>query len=70
MVETNIEIKLEEEFPIGISVVKESENDVPKFESSSTCGKDKYKYDKEINDVTGNKEQENTLITVYKAITF
>ena len=27
MVETNIEMKLEEEFPIGISIVKESEND-------------------------------------------
>ena len=47
MMETNIEIKVEEEFPAGINVVKEIEgdnDDEPNEESSSACGKDRYEY--------------------------
>ena len=43
MEETNIEIKVEDEFPTGVNVVKEIEcvnDDVPKEKSSSACSKD------------------------------
>ena len=61
MVETNIEIKVEEEFPAGINIVKEIEadnNDMLKEESSSACGKDSYGYEEGTDEVTGNKEKE------------
>ena len=47
-------------------------DDVPKEESSSEFGKDKYKYEKGTDEVTGNKEIEpaNTEIAVYKDIAF
>ena len=75
MVETNIEIKLKEEFPAGINVVNEIEgdnDDVAKEESYSVCGKDRYKYEEETDGATGNKEieQANTDIAVYEGITF
>ena len=62
MVEINIEIKVIEEFPAGINVVKDIEGDndyMPKEESSSTCscGKDIYEYEEETDKVTGNKEK-------------
>ena len=63
MVEANIEIKVEVEFPAGINVVKEIEgesDDVPKEESSSACGKDMYECEEGTNEgtdeVTGNKD--------------
>ena len=61
MMETNIEIKAEEEFPAGINVLKEIEgdnDDVPKEESFSARGKDRYEYEKRNDEVTGNKEIE------------
>ena len=45
IMETNIEIKVEEEFPAGINVVKEIEvdnDDVPKELSSCAYGKERY----------------------------
>ena len=67
MVETNIEINVAEEFPAGINVVKEGDNNVSKEGSPSVWGKDSYKYDEGIDEVTGNKEieQANTEIVVY-----
>ena len=75
MVERNIEIKVEKEFPRGINVVKETEgdnDDGPKEESSSACGKDWYEYEEGIDEVIGNKETEqaNIEITVYADIAF
>ena len=75
MVETNIEIKVEEKFFAGINVVKEIEgdnDDIPKEESSNTCGKDRYEYKEWTDDITGNKEIElaNTEIAVYEDIAF
>lgn len=61
MVQTNMEIKVEEEFPAGINIVKEilSDNvDAPKKVSSSVCGKDRH--EEGTDEVTGNKEQANT----------
>ena len=61
MVKTNIEIKVEKEFPAGTIVVKETEgdnDDGPKEESSSACSKDWYEYEKGIDEVIGNKETE------------
>ena len=60
MVETNIEIKVEEEFPAGINVVKEIEvhyDDMPKEESSSVYNKE---YEERPDEATGNKEIEYT----------
>ena len=57
MVETNIEIKVAEEFPAGINVIKEIEgdnNDMPKEESSSACGKDRCEYEVGTNEVARN----------------
>ena len=54
---TNIEMKVEDEFPAGINVGKEIEgenDDVPKEESSSACGKDWHEYEEETDKVTGN----------------
>ena len=64
--------KVEEEFPAGTNVVKKIEDaneDVPKEESSSSCGKDRYEYEGS-DKVTGNKEidQANTEIAVYEGI--
>ena len=59
MMMTNIEIKVKEEFPAVINVVKEIEadsDDVPKEESSSACGKDRYEYEEGTGEVNGNKE--------------
>ena len=59
MVKTNIEIKIEEEFPAEIKVVKEIEgdnDDAPKVEKSSVCGKDRYEYEEGTDVVTGNRE--------------
>ena len=56
MVETNIEI--EEEFPAGINVVKETEgdnDDILNEENPSACGKDRYEYEEGTDEVTGNK---------------
>ena len=66
MVKTNIEIKVEEEFPAGINIVKEVEGDndgMPKEENPSACGKDRY-------EGTGNKKIEHakTEIAVYEDI--
>ena len=55
VVETNIQIKVKEEFPAEINVVN---NDMPKEESSSTCGKDRYEYEEGTDEITGNKEIE------------
>ena len=70
IVETNIEIKVKEEFSRGINVVKEIEednDDVAKEESSSACSKCRYKYQEGNDEVTGNKEieQANTEIAMY-----
>ena len=70
-IETNMEIKVEKEFPVGINVVKEIEGDnydVSKEESFSACGKDRYKYEEGTDKVTGNKEIEKakTEIAVYE----
>ena len=57
IVETNIEIKAEEEFPAGINVKEvDGNNDVPKEESSSAWGKDMYEYEEGTNEVTRKKE--------------
>ena len=61
MGETNI--KVEEEFPAEISVVKEIEgdnNDAPKEYSLRTSGKDWYEYEEVNDEVTGNKEIKQT----------
>ena len=53
MVETNMEMNAEDEFTVGINVVEETEgdiDDVPKEESSSACGKDRYEYEEETDD--------------------
>ena len=63
----NIEIKVEEEFPVGINVVKEIEDDnddVPKKESSSACGKDRYEYEEGTHEDIGNKEKEQANIEI------
>ena len=75
MVDTNIKIKVEEEFLAGINVVKRIEgdnDDVLKEESSRACDKDRYEYEEGTDEVTGNKEieQANTEIAVYKDIAF
>ena len=45
---------------------------MPKEESSSACGKDRYEYEEGSDKFTGNKEKEpaNTEIAVYKDIVF
>ena len=73
--ERNIEIKVKEEFPEKINVVKEIQgdnDDVPKKESSSACGKDMYEYEEGTDEVTENKEIERTAIkiTVNRDIAF
>ena len=74
IVEINVEIKVEEEFPVGINVVKEIEgdNDEPKEENSSACSKYRYEYEEGTDEVTGNKEieQANTEIDVYEDFAF
>ena len=67
MVETNTEIKVDE-FPSGINLVKETEGDndeVPKEENFSVCGKDRYEYEEGTDKVTGNKEIEEATHTDY-----
>ena len=57
MVESNI--KVEEEFPAGIRVVKEIEgdnDDVIKEKSFSACDKNRYEYKEGTDNVTENKE--------------
>ena len=61
MLEINILIKFEEEFPAGINDVKKIEGDnedVPNEESSNACGKDRYECEEGTDEVTGNKEIE------------
>ena len=73
MVETNIKIKIDEELPAGINVVKEIEgdnDDVPKEKSSSACSKDRYEYEEGTDKVTRNKEQVNIEIAVFEDIEF
>ena len=75
MVEANIEIKFEAEFPIRITIIKEIErdsDDVSKEESSSECSKDRYEHEEITNEVTRNNEiqQANTEIFVYEDIAF
>ena len=74
MMKTNIEIKVEEEVPAGINVVKEiqGDNDDVSKESSSEFSKNKYKYEEGTDEVTGNKEIEptNTENVVYKTSHF
>ena len=75
MVETNIEIKVEEEIPAGIYVVKEIEGDNEdrlKEENSSACCEDEYEYEEGIDVVTENKEidQASSKIAVYEFIAF
>ena len=75
MVETNVEIKVREEFPAGINVVKgiEGDNDnVPNEVSSRACPKERYE-NEEGNDKFSRKkeiEQANTEIAVYEDIAF
>ena len=48
MMETNIEIEVEEEFPVGINIVKEIESDnydVPKNKKESPRACSKYEYE-------------------------
>ena len=61
MVESNIEIKAEQEFPARINIIKEIEgdnDDVIEEQSSSACSKDRYEYEEGTDEVTGNKEIE------------
>ncbi len=74
-VEINIEIKVKEKFPAGISVVREIEgdnDDVLKEENSSACSKDWYEYEEGTDKVTGNKEIEQAIteISVFEDIAF
>ena len=59
----------------GTNFIKEIEgdnDDMPKEESSRSCGKDKHKYEDKTDEVTENKEieQENTEIAAYEDIIF
>ena len=70
MVETNIKMKVEDNFFVGINVVKEIEgdnDDVQNEKSSSACGKDRYE---ERTDGNKEIEQANTEIAVYEDIPF
>ena len=75
MVETNTEVKVEEEFPeeikLGIEVIGDS-NDMSKEERSSARGKNRYVYEEGTEKVTGNKEieQGNKEIAVCENIAF
>ena len=72
IVETNIEIKAEEEIPAGIKFGQEvvGDDDVSKEESTSACGKDRFEFTEGTDEVTGYKEieQANTEIAVYENI--
>lgn len=55
MVKTNIGIKVEEEFLAVVKEIEGDNDDVPKEECSSACGKDRYEYEEGTEEVSGKK---------------
>ena len=72
MVETNIEIKFEEESTLFFKKIGGDNDDVAKEESSCACGKDRSGYEEGTDEVSENKEikRANIEISVYKNIAF